>query len=1029
MNRQKFLISLVFMSALLLGGIAVFSRSAGVSALSFAQNDAPSHVWNHYEKVAPTYYRHGSKEFWANCTELGYVLEEPAQGIIHEGPSFDSTPYFDELTELDARYIAPLADVSAHHFSEEWSVDENTGTHYHACIDEGYEYLRIDEAAHQGEYTTVDPTETEDGYKFLTCDVCGYVGEHEFSGFSAGTYDKIEFSDFGYIYAVRSKNRNISGDVVIPSYYRGKRVGRIGYPGFRDCTDLKSMTFTDSIMEISESAFDGSRGLAQIHYRGTSDGWIDIKGKENILDVTSVHLYFDGSEKETTFFRFPLEKGAISEYAFYQCAGLRQFVIPDGITSIGNNAFKGCAKLTNMYLPVSAIPNSGNNSRCGYYSIHPDYSDKTIIFLTGQGAIPQYGLKPFSGKVNYAGALEGWLNVTGKEYLPETVHKLCFNTLYGVPIQTKEIVIPEGYNAIDDYAFYNADITSITVPETVTTCGENAFVGCNITKATIPECVCGKFNSNNLTELTLLSGAVPADAFKGSTKLTSLTLGDGVTEIGEDAFADCNSLNEVVIGENVTSLGAGSFVGCTNLARLTVPAALLGYDKDYRSTLREIVSHRLERLTITGQGEIGLRALAEFDLADEIVVSEGITSIDRLAFLGNDSLLRVSLPSTLSSIGYDAFVSCSEELSINYHGSTTQWLSLSGKANLLGEIHLYLDGSEAETTDVVIPQGTTSLGGYTFAHCPNIRSITIPSSVSFIGTDCFAHSPLLTEVLCKMSAESYFALAGKVNANGVTLKLYLDGAAEETIEFAIPEGVTEIAENALANCNGITTLVIPSTVSSIATDVSRCMPSLERFVVDEDNLNYASLDGVLYNKDKTTLVSYPRGKADTEFTIPSGVTTVSTFAFMRVDHLQRLVIPSWVTKMEAGFVVDAPALSEIFVNENNLNYCSNDGILYDKDITELICCPSGKTGEGIIVPPTVSSILGFAFSYCSLDAVLIAKSVTSINAFSFYGTDDSTTIIYGGTVAELTAAIKTLFFGWQSNITHIQCSDGIWSPA
>ena len=107
MNKKQQIISSIIISATAIGGIMALQINNGnIKGLSLiAESNV---IWKHYAEVPATYARHGSREFWANCTVLGFTLEEPTTGTIEEGDNFYYTSYFDELDENDARYINPL---------------------------------------------------------------------------------------------------------------------------------------------------------------------------------------------------------------------------------------------------------------------------------------------------------------------------------------------------------------------------------------------------------------------------------------------------------------------------------------------------------------------------------------------------------------------------------------------------------------------------------------------------------------------------------------------------------------------------------------------------------------------------------------------------------------------------------------------------------------------------------------------------------------------------------------------------------
>lgn len=195
-------------------------------------------------------------------------------------------------------------------------------------------------------------------------------------------------------------------------------------------------------------------------------------------------------------------------------------------------------------------------------------------------------------------------------------------------------------------------------------------------------------------------------------------------------------------------------------------------------------------------------------------------------------------------------------------------------------------------------------------------------------------------------------------------------------------------------------ITIPASVLLIDERVFTCTYYLTSINVSSDNPNYSSdengvlYNGVLYNKDKTTLVQYPNGITKTSFDIPASVATIGEFAFFGSLKLESVVIPASVVSIVHGEPLAAHSvfgacnkLSEINVSSENMFYSSDEnGVLYNKNKTELIQYPNGGTETSFNIPASVTSIGECAFADCSLlTDVTIPDSVTStgLSAFPF----------------------------------------------
>jgi hypothetical protein len=379
-------------------------------------------------------------------------------------------------------------------------------------------------------------------------------------------------------------------------------------------------------------------------------------------------------------------------------------------------------------------------------------------------------------------------------------------------------------------------------------------------------------------------------------------------------------------------------------------------------------------LTISGTGEMEDYDYGDApwsDLSDGIktaVISEGVTSIGDYAVSGCSGLTSVTIPSSVTSIGESAFYDCSG------------------------------------LTSVTIPSSVTSIGDSAFYDCSSLTSVTIPSSVTSIGLLAFDLCIGLTDIYVASWNANYRSEDGVLfNKDKTELICYPAGKQGA---YIVPSSVTSISDYAFDCCVGLTDIFVAS-----------------------GNANYRSEDGVLFNKDKTELIMYPGGKQGA-YTIPSSVTSIESSAFSGCSGLTSLTIPSNVTNIGDGAFAYSTEyvsiLTDITVASDNPYYSSEDGVLFNKDKTELIIYPGGKQGA-YTIPPSVTSIGDHAFAWCDsltsvtipsgvtsigndafydcsgLTIVTIPLSVTSIGDFAFYGCSGLKVVFYGGSRDEWNA--------------------------
>ena len=517
----------------------------------------------------------------------------------------------------------------------------------------------------------------------------------------------------------------------------------------------------------------------------------------------------------------------------------------------------------------------------------------------------------------------------------------------------KVVIIEKGVTNIGNYAFCSCtSLTSITIPGSVTSIGGSAFYYCtSLTSITIPDSVISIGN----------------DAFWNCTSLASVTIPDSVTSIGRAAFSDCTRLTSINVEKNninyssvngvlfdrnqnelicypagkndktyeipnsVTSIGASAFRSCTSLTRVTIPNGVtsIGDYAFYYCT-------SLTRVTIpNGVTSIGDYAFYYCTSLTSITIPDSVTSIGGSAFSDCTSLTSVTIPDSVTSISNIAFMNCESLISINVEENNSNYSSVNGVLFDLNQNELicYPAGKNDKTYE--IPDGVTSIGGYSFYRCESLTSITISDSVTSIGNYAFSDCTSLTSVTISDSVTSIgnYAFRSCTSLTSVT----------------IPDSVTSIGDYAFGNCTSLTSVTIPDSVTSISNIAFSDCTSLTSINVEKNNKNYSSVNGVLFNRNQNKLICYPAGKNDKTYEIPNSVTSIGGYAFSSCTSLTSVTIPNGVTS----------------ISYSAFSAC--------------------KSLTSITIPDSVTSIGDYAFCECeSLTSVTIPNGVTSIDNHAFW---------------------------------------------
>lgn len=720
--------------------------------------------------------------------------------------------------------------------------------------------------------------------------------------------------------------------------------------------DGNSFTAEEGVDYVITAEFEFYRGVIDSGTCGDNLSWILYDNKE---------LYIYGT-------------GAMYDYLYNNLNPpwsnyrgiIESVVIDEGMTSLGQNAFADLSALTSVDLPDSL-------RHIGSYALSGCESLTSITFPAGVESMEGYIFSSTIDSLYYEGSIENWLDIEcqNSKGVLGYVEKFYIS---GEVVEN--LVIPNGISSIPQNAFsYYYGLKSIVFPDTVTSIGEEAFVGCdnlvyaeflgdapsigghafteseysgdsNVTiyyhagthgwsspiwdiyyAACVEEfsdySTLDEDNRNsqgvlftlNDTAMTAIVGD-GSDEFnnsgyygsqKGAVMIPDAVTKDGniytVIGIGNNAFAHNRLVTSASVGAGVTSIMPSAFIGCPELEAITVSD-----DNDYYSSVDGVLYDEEQLYLYVYPGgktdehfavpetvkTVGMYSFYDNGHIRSLYVGGNVTSVYENAFCGLSNLAEITLP----------FIGTSAENTENYFYFNT----LFGKGyygyNCLGDWDYSIPGNSILTHGSL--KRVSILGGElcsnAFSSCGSIEEINLPKVPDSIPRGCFS---------------------GCISLNKVTFA----GNHCDAGEIIFPEGIKSIENSAFAYCLSINHVTIPASTDSIYRGAFSSS-GLKAFTVADGNPNYSTDEwGVLYNKDKTTLIQYPACREWPYYNVAETTTNIESAAFSGSNTLVNLYIPNTVTtfagQYDTGSIVNCPNLTLCcFNNSEAARYARANGL-------------------------------------------------------------------------------------------------------
>lgn len=479
--------------------------------------------------------------------------------------------------------------------------------------------------------------------------------------------------------------------------------------------------------------------------------------------------------------------------------------------------------------------------------------------------------------------------------------------------------------------------------------------------------VCAAETNNNRPELLSASrttqaslqyesvkGGICVSGYTGNPEIVEIPGqidGQTVISIGYGAFEDCKTLTQVIIPEGVTAIAGNAFDGCSSLMRVTIPSTITEFSVDFLKCT-SLENFEVAAANESYASEDGVlfnkdkSTLLQCPCAKkgQYTIPATVKTIDFMAFrLSN--LTEIVIPEGVTSVGNYAFSASSIE-SISLPDSLTKISSgmFSGCQNLK-TIH--------------IPKGVSKISSDVFSDCDNIESFTVSAENPYLtAIEGVIYNKAKTKVIqCPPKKEGSYTIPDTVTSIGA----YAFAYCSELTEISLPSKLTAISDAAFMYCSGLTDVTIPANVGSIG---------------DSAFSGCANIETVAFNKNTKSIDGY---------------------AFSGCKKLKSVTLPQNLTSIKMTAFQRCTALTNIEIGPANTNYTSNDGVLYNKDMTKLIICPNGKT-DNLTLPEGITSLLPENNGALTFE-ILDGCQISSITLPSTYSGFSDSIYRFGGCAA------------------------------
>ncbi len=774
----------------------------------------------------------------------------------------------------------------------------------------------------------------------------------------------------------------------------------INYGAFKACPSLKEIVLPEGLQSISGRAFEGT-GITGITIPGSVEhvtGFYGCSALKNVViqegtkiisseaftccralesvklpdTLTQISSYAFASCDALAEINLPESLTEISSYAFASCISLKSVIIPDSVTSLQTSAFQRCSSLTSVQLPATlkslnryvflnctaleeitlpeGLESLYMNAFAGtalkeitipaslksFYSLGNSYYSSN-----GISTADIYDFMPKLENIYVADGNPNYVSIDG---ILVSESSYSSSIIMFPPARTGYYTIPSGISDANTNSFWSSQLTGITLPRNFYI-SSGIFASCpNLEIIEVSASNNYYYDSNNALYYKLNSYS-SSEETEPEIRLVSCPRGikgefvvpEGVTEIGNGAFRNCTGLTSIVLPSTLKTISSGAFHSCTGLTGITIPDSV------------EIVGSSAFQ-NCTALEEISLPDDAKFSYtytyADN---STGSTNYYNNIFSGCTSLKKVKLPANLENIPSNTFYGCSALTTVTMPAAlktidSNAFYQCGALSLTIPEGAVSIASSafaESGLTDITIADTVTSIGYGAFSNCKDLKTAKLPAGISRIDSRAF---------------------------NGCS--------SLEAIE--IPEGVLEILSYAFRDCSALSSVTLPESLINIYQSAFSNCSALEEIYIPS---NVSGIEQIV----ETTATTTATDSYGSNYTTAKSTTTAVKTVVTNDDTPN---IPS-----HAGAFPNCTSLQKITVSKDNKYYADIDGVLMNKDSTELRQYPTGRKGA-YLIPDSVTAIAYGAFENSAISEVTIPGTVSQISSRAFSNCQNLTKVTF-----------------------------------